>query len=90
MNLSYYEGQGLFVVHEGTLGKNMSQVSYSCFFIGPSSNIFSLCGPLHFSLGHFLILSLPRGINFKFLLQTHQKYNIIQYGELGLYCSLFR
>ena len=28
-------------------------------------------------------LSLPRVINFKFLLQPHQKYYIAQYGELG-------
>ena len=30
-----------------------------------------------------LTLSLPRVINFKFPLQPHQKYNIIQYGERG-------
>ena len=30
-----------------------------------------------------LTLSLPRVINFKILLQPHQKYNITQYGELG-------
>ena len=30
-----------------------------------------------------LNLRLPRVINFTFLLQRHQKYNITQYGELG-------
>ena len=30
-----------------------------------------------------LTLSLPRVINFKFLLQPHQKYNITQYEELS-------
>ena len=30
-----------------------------------------------------LTLPLPRVINFKLLLQLHQKYNITQYGELG-------
>ena len=30
-----------------------------------------------------LTLSLPRVINFKFPLQTHQKYYVTQYGELG-------
>ena len=32
---------------------------------------------------YFLTLSLPRVINFKFLLQPHQKYYITQYEELG-------
>ena len=35
------------------------------------------------TLGCQLILSLPRVINFKFLLQYHQKYYITQYGEFG-------
>ena len=30
-----------------------------------------------------LTISFRRAINFKFLLQDHQKYNITQYGELG-------
>ena len=30
-----------------------------------------------------LTLSLPRGFNFKFPLQTHQEFYITQYEELG-------
>ena len=38
----------------------------------------SLLGP-----GQLLTLSCPRVINFKFLLQPHQKYYITQYEEVG-------
>ena len=39
--------------------------------------------PCRRTSNHYLTLSLPRVINSKFLLQPRQKYNIIQYKELG-------
>ena len=35
-----------------------------------------------------LTLSLPRVINLEFPLEPHQKYNIIQYEELGFHSLL--